>query len=261
MNYILPLLLFAGLGLLAGILLTLISKIFAVKTDEKLEAVQNALPQANCGACGFSGCNDYADAIVNKGEKTNKCNPGGKDTSDKINKILGLDAVDFEPVSAFVHCRGNCSSSPEKYEFDGVSSCEAANRFYGGSKLCEYGCLGLGDCVSVCSNNAIKILDGVAVIDEDLCTGCNMCAEICPKNLIALRRKDQKTDVSCNSKASGKDTRAVCTNGCLGCKMCIKVCPVGAIEVKDNLAQIDYGKCINCKACAEACRFGVITVK
>ncbi len=261
MNYILPLLIFAGLGLLAGILLTVISKIFAVKTDEKLEAVQNALPQVNCGACGFSGCNDYADAIVNHGAEINKCNPGGEETANKISVIMGKEAGDIQPVSAFVHCRGNCDAAPSKYEFGGISSCAAANRFYSGTKQCENGCLGLGDCISVCSKGAITVCNGVAFVDEDLCEGCGLCVKACPKGLISLRRKNQRTDVVCRSNALGKITRKLCKYGCVGCKLCEKACPSGAMKVENNFASIDYDKCINCGRCAEACKLGVIRLK
>ena len=164
MNYVLILLIFAGIGILAGVLLTVASKVFAVKTDEKLEAVQNALPQANCGGCGFSGCNDYANAIVNKDEAINKCNPGGEDTVKKIALIMGKDAEGTEPVTAFIHCNGTCDAAPSKYDFDGLQSCSAVSRLYGGSKHCTNGCLGLGDCASVCSSGAIKICNGVAFI-------------------------------------------------------------------------------------------------
>ena len=261
MNYILPMLIFAGLGLLAGILLTVISKVFAVKTDERLEAVQNALPQINCGACGFSGCNDYADAIVNHGAAINKCNPGGEDAVKKIGSIMGKEAGDIQSVSAFVHCRGNCDAAPSKYEFCGTSSCAAANRFYKGSKMCTSGCLGLGDCLSVCPSGAIKICNGVAFIDEELCEGCGLCVKACPKKLISVRRKNQIVDVVCRSKHSGKDTRKLCKNGCVGCRLCEKACPTGAIKVENNFASIDYDKCTNCGVCADTCKMGVIKVK
>lgn len=258
MNFVLPLLIFAGLGLIAGVLLTAISKAFAVKTDERLEAVQNALPQVNCGACGFSGCNAYADAIVNQGAEINKCNPGGKETANKISEIMGKDAGNIQPVSAFVHCRGTCDAAPSKFEFDGVNSCAAANRFYGGTKQCKNGCLGLGDCLSVCSEGAISICNGVAVINEELCKGCGLCAKACPKNLISIRRKNQRTDVVCKSEAHAKVTKKLCKNGCVGCKLCEKACPSGAMKVENNFASIDYDKCLNCGACADACKLGVI---
>lgn len=260
MNYILPLLLFAVLGLLAGILLTAASKVFAVKTDEKLEAVQKALPQANCGACGFSGCNDYADAIVNRGEAIDKCNPGGAEAAKKIGQIIGKDAGNIQPVTAFVHCSGTCDAALAKYEFDGISSCAAADRFYNGSKACANGCLGLGDCLSVCKNGAIQILNGIAYIDENLCGGCGLCAKVCPKNLITIRKKSQKVEVLCHSEAPGKITRSECKKGCVGCKLCEKACPVGAVKVENNFARIDYKKCINCGVCANACKLGVIKI-
>ncbi len=260
-NYILPMLIFAGLGLLAGVLLTVISRVFSIKADNRLEAVQNALPQINCGACGFSGCNDYADAIVNKGADINKCNPGGEDTAKKIGIIMGKETGDIQSVTAFVHCRGNCDAAPRKYEFDGINSCAAANRFYSGSKLCTSGCLGLGDCLSVCSKGAIKICNGVAIIDEDLCEGCGLCAKACPKNLISIRPKSQRVDVVCRSRDLGKITRKLCKNGCIGCRMCEKACPSGAMKVENNYASIDYDKCTSCGACASACKMGVIKLK
>ncbi len=261
MIYILPLLIFAALGLLAGILLTVISKVFAVKTDERLEAVQNALPQVNCGACGYSGCNDYADAIVNSGAAINKCNPGGEETANKLSEIMGKEAGNIEPVTAFVHCRGDCDAAPYKFEFNGTNSCVAANRFYNGSKQCVNGCLGFGDCLSVCTKGAIRICNGVAFIDEELCEGCGLCAKACPKGLISIRRKSQRTDVVCRSEAPAKITKKLCKNGCVGCKLCEKACPTGAMKVENNFAKIDYDKCANCGACAKACKLGVINLK
>ena len=66
-TYILPMLVFGAIGLAAGVLLTVCSKIFEVRTDERVEAVNEALPQVNCGSCGFSGCADYAAAVVHNG--------------------------------------------------------------------------------------------------------------------------------------------------------------------------------------------------
>lgn len=260
MEILIPVLAFAVIGALSGVLLTVASKVFEVKTDERLEKLQEALPQVNCGACGFSGCNDYAEAVLN-GEKCNLCKPGGAEAAAKMSEIMGVAADSVEEVEAFVKCRGNCESASHKYVYDGIQSCKASNRYYNGSKACTNGCLGYGDCIRACTSDAICIVDGIAVVNTERCVGCGLCTKACPNNLIVLRPKKQKVDVACMSTAMGKVTRAVCKNGCIGCKMCEKKCPNGAVKVENNFAKIDYSKCTNCGLCAEACKMGVITVE
>lgn len=258
MEYLVPIGLFAGLGLLAGVLLTTVSKIFAVKTDERIEAAQEALPQVNCGACGFSGCNDYAEAVVTKGAECNLCKPGGADSAAKLAEIMGVEAKEAEPIIAFVRCAGDCNVTNHKYDFDGVQSCAACNRFYNGSKNCTSGCLGYGDCIKVCPQGAISIVDRVAVVDPDKCIGCGLCAKECPNDLIAVRRKSQQVEVMCSSGDIGRLTRQICSIGCIGCGMCERKCPQQAIHVINNHAVIDYEKCINCGICVETCKVHAI---
>lgn len=252
-TYILPILIFAGLGAGAGILLTVVSKVFAIKTDERLEKLQDALPQINCGACGYSGCNDYAAAILNDNAPTNLCKPGGDKASQKISEIMGIEFEDVIEEVAFVCCAGTCNVTSTKYDFDGAPTCVGANRFYNGSKTCTSGCLGFGDCVKACPNEAIDIIDGVAVVNNNRCLGCGLCAKACPNNLIVMKPATQKIDVVCSSTAMGKVTRAVCTVGCIGCKLCEKKCPNGAITVNNNFATIDYSKCTQCGICVDVC--------
>lgn len=254
MGYLIPIGIFAGLGLLAGVLLTVVSKIFAVKTDDRIAAAQEALPQVNCGACGFSGCNDYAEAVVTKGVACNLCKPGGEDSAKKLSEIMGVETETAEPMTAFVRCSGDCNTTVHKYDFDGIQSCAACNRFYSGSKLCTNGCMGYGDCVKVCPQGAISIVDRIAVIDPEKCIGCGLCAKECPNNLIAVRRKSQKVEVMCSSGDMGRITRNICSHGCIGCKMCERKCPTQAITVINNHAVIDYDKCINCGICVETCK-------
>lgn len=257
MQYIIPIGIFALLGVLAGVLLTICSKVFAVKVDERLEQLQEALPQINCGSCGYSGCNAYAEAVLN-GAEINMCKPGGTASVQKIGEIMGLTAGELEQEVAFVKCAGNCNVTKHKYIYDGTQSCKASNRYYNGSKICTSGCLGYGDCVRVCPNDAISIVDRIAVVDPAVCVGCGLCAKECPNELIVIRRKSQKVDVCCKSTAIGKITRSVCENGCIGCRMCEKKCPSGAITVAGNFASIDYSKCTSCGICAQACKMGVI---
>ncbi len=260
MQYLIPVLLFAALGVLAGVLLTVCSKVFAVKVDERLEQLQEALPQINCGSCGYSGCNAYAEAILNGGAPLNMCKPGGTQSAAKLGEIMGVETDHPEQEVAFVRCSGNCNVTKHKYVYDGSQSCRASNRYYNGSKICTSGCLGYGDCVEACPNGAISIVDRIAKVDVNKCIGCGLCAKACPNELIVIRRKSQKVDVGCKSTAIGKITHSVCENGCIGCKMCEKKCPNGAITVANNFANIDYSKCDNCGECAKACRLGVIKV-
>ena len=253
MTYLIPALILGVCGILAGVLLTVASKVFYVEVDERVEKISESLPQANCGACGFAGCADYADAIVNKGAATNLCRPGGADAAVKIAEILGTSAGEIVPMTAVVHCNGNCDATQTQFIFDGVQSCKAVKRFYSGNGLCKYGCIGLGDCSAVCEYNAIKIEKGVAKVNSALCKACGQCAAVCPNHLISIRPLANKIDVLCSSADNGKVTKTNCKNGCIGCKMCEKKCPNGAVTVKDFHAVIDYDKCTSCGECAAVC--------
>ena len=250
---IFPMLVFGAIGLAAGVLLTVCSKIFEVKVDERIEAVNEALPQVNCGACGFSGCSDYAAAIVNNGVPTNMCKPGGAECTKKISEIMGVDAEAAMPQVAVVLCSGDCHATESKFVFQGVQSCKAANRFYNGSEVCTHGCLGFGDCAKVCPQDAIIIKDGLARVDKSKCIGCGICTKACPDHIIVLRDIDKKIDVCCSSTDIGKITRSVCKNGCIGCKKCEKICEHNAVHVENNHAVIDYSACTACGKCADAC--------
>ncbi len=253
MTYVVPVIILGVCGLLAGVLLTIASKLFYVAVDERIERIGEALPQANCGACGYAGCADYADAIVNSNAPTNLCRPGGADSAKKIAEILGTAAAEVIPMTAVVHCNGDCNATEQQFDFDGVQSCKAVKRFYGGNGACKYGCIGLGDCVSVCEYNAITISDNLAKINPAMCQACGQCVNACPNNLISIKPKAKKIDVLCSSGDNGKATKAVCSNGCIGCKICEKKCPVGAIKVEQFHAVIDYDKCTSCGQCKSAC--------
>ena len=258
MTYLIPALILGGCGILAGVLLTVAAKVFHVEVDERVEKISAALPQANCGACGFAGCADYAAAIVEKGAATNLCRPGGADAAGKIAEILGTAASEVVPMVAVVHCNGNCEATGKAFVFTGVKSCKAAKRFYSGDGICKYGCLGFGDCVSVCDRDALSIVNGVAKVEPSLCGACGQCAAACPNNLISIKPLAKHIDVLCSSADNGKVTKLNCKNGCIGCKICEKKCPNGAITVENFHASIDYEKCTNCGACMAACPVKVI---
>lgn len=252
-EYILPILIFLGFGALSGILLLIASKVLAVKTDETEAKITEALPGANCGGCGYSGCAGYAAAVAHDGAPTNLCKPGGAEVMKKINAIMGTEGGEFVREVAFVRCNGCENATKDRFTFTGTKSCAAVEKFYNGKGECRFGCDGYGDCAAVCSNGAITIADGVAVVDPAKCGGCGKCVTACPNHLIFLRKETSTVALRCSSKDSGKVTRTVCTNGCIGCKMCEKKCPQGAVVVADNHAVIDYDKCTSCGTCVSVC--------
>lgn len=259
MNYVIPIAVFAILGSISGILLTVVSKIFAVKQDDRIEKINETLPQANCGACGFAGCADYANAIVKDNAPTNLCRLGGADVVKAVSGIMGTEAETLERVAAVLHCNGNCNVTSKKFDFSGVDSCAAASRFYGGNGLCTYGCIGLGDCVKVCEGNCISIKDGIADIDTSECVSCGKCVKVCPHGLFSLKPVSKHIDVRCSSDDSGKVTREICKNGCIACRMCERKCPHDAVHVVGLHAVIDYDKCTSCGECYKVCPTGTIT--
>jgi electron transport complex protein RnfB len=178
-----------GLGILFGLVLGLADKKFAVEVDERVKAVREAVAGANCGACGYAGCDAYAEAVVRGEAAATACTPGGAKTVKAISAIMGVDAEAGEAKVARVRCQGTCENVSPRYDYSGVSSCRAASGIAGGPNACEFGCVGLGDCVAHCAFDAIEIVDGVAVIDDDACTGCGMCISACPRSIIQMLRR------------------------------------------------------------------------
>lgn len=259
-EYVVPILFFLAIGAVAGILLTVASKFLAVETDETVEKITEALPGANCGGCGYSGCAGYAEAVAQGKAPTNMCKPGGPEVTEKISAIMGVEAVAAEREVAFVRCNGNCNATTDKYNYIGTPTCLASEKFYNGKSACRSGCLGFGDCMRVCDNDAISIVNGVAVVNPAKCGACGKCAKACPNHLIVIRKESQKVIVQCSSVDTGKVTKAACKNGCIGCRLCEKKCSYDAIHVNNNHAEIDGDKCTKCGACAEACPVKCITI-
>jgi len=243
-----------SLGIIFSIILVIAYTKFRVEFSEKLKKIIETLPGANCGACGFGGCEAYAKALVEGKASPDLCAPGGRDVATKLATILGKEVKLKEPQIAFVRCQGAQGIATDRFEYIGIETCKSANIIGGGYKGCEYGCLGFGDCVSVCKFNAIHMGEnGLPVIDEGNCTGCGACVSACPRGIITLIPESQKTIVACISKDKGPLVRKVCKKGCIACGICEKVCPTGAIKVIDNVAIIDPEKCTNCGICVYKC--------
>ncbi len=251
-DVLIPVGIFAGLGILLGLLLAIASRVFAVKTDERIERINEVLPGANCGGCGYSGCAALAAAIVKGEAPANACRAGGEKAAKEIGEIMGVEVTALEPQRALVRCSGG-GNVKQKYLYEGAPDCIAAERMSGGDKECPAGCIGLGTCISVCRYGAISLQNGQAVVDRLKCTGCGACSQICPKHLIELVPADAVYSVMCHSPEPGALTRKQCNAGCIGCRICEKNCPSGAITVNGCIASIDYSKCTSCGLCAEKC--------
>lgn len=248
-------------GLIFGCILALAAIVFAVKKDERIDEITEVLPGANCGACGFAGCSAYASAVVENGVPVNMCSVGKAPVAEKIGAIMGCDVGETVEMTACVLCGGDCEKAAEKYIYSGIDDCRAAEKLAGGAKECAYGCLGLGSCVKVCDFGAIKIENGIAVVDKEKCVGCGKCRDACPKHIIKLMPKTEKAAVLCSNKDKGAAVNKYCTVGCIGCKICEKNCEAEAVTVHDNLAEIDHEKCTACGICVEKCPKKVIKLK
>lgn len=249
-----------AVGLIAAIMLSVASKVFFVPVNEKVAEVRAALPGANCGGCGYAGCDDYAKAIAEVPDTpVNKCPVGGPAVAAKLAEIMGVANEAAEKKVAVVMCAGNDHVSKKLLSYTGgPGTCSAAKNLFGGTKECQYGCLGLGDCVSACQYDSIRVIDGVARVDRNACVACGACAKACPQALIRISPAKNMVICQCHSTDKGAATRKICSVGCIGCKMCEKACKFDAVHVTDNLAFIDPAKCVNCGMCAKACPTGAI---
>ena len=260
MNLILISLITLGLvGAISSIILFFTAQKFHVFEDTRINDVEEALPSANCGGCGFPGCRAFAEACV-KAETMDglNCPVGGAPTMENVANILGRTVVAAAPTVAVVRCGGTCDHRPRMNEYDGVQHCFIAHNLYSGETGCSFGCLGLGDCEVSCEFDAIKVnpLTKLPEVDEDKCTSCGACVKACPKLLIELRKKGPKSRriyVSCRNEDRGPIAKKSCDVSCIACTKCEKVCPHEAITISNNLAFIHDDKCKLCRKCVEVC--------
>ena len=258
--------LYAGLvlgavGLIFGLVLTFAAKAFHVEVNERVEQVRECLAGANCGACGYPGCDGFAKAVVEGKAAVTGCAPAGNDGAKKIAAIMGVDAAEAERKVACVLCQGVKGEAKEKYVYDGYQSCLAAAGIAGGPKDCRFACVGLGDCQDKCAFDAIKMQDGIALIDPDKCTACGACVKACPRSVIKLMPLSQSVIVRCRNQDTARLARAVCMDACIGCGRCKKECKYDAIVVENGYARIISEKCTRCGECAAVCPCKCITIE
>jgi len=230
-----------GLGFLFSIGLAIANKIFYVEEDPRISQIIELLPGANCGACGFPGCTSFAENLVNGNIAIDGCPVCSSDVIEEVAAIMGVEAEKGERMIARVMCQGGIAETAKKAEYVGIRSCIAADIIYGVEKLCDYGCIGYGDCIEACPFDAMYMnKNGLPVVLEHKCTGCGQCVKACPRNVIELHPLSHKIFVLCKNKDNPKYARKVCTRSCIACGICVRAVDEGQIGIVDNLAQINY---------------------
>ncbi len=247
------------LGSVAAVVLYFVARRFRVYEDPRIDEVEGSLPGANCGGCGYAGCRNFAETLVKSASFDGLfCPVGGNETMSAVARILGREAAAQDPQVAVLRCNGTCEYRPRTNRYDGAASCAIASALYGGDTGCQYGCLGLGDCVVACTFDALHMdpQTGLPVVDDDKCTSCGACVKACPKNLFELRKRwkgNKKIYVACMNEDKGGIAKKNCAVACIGCTKCFKVCPYEAITMNNNLAFIDSVKCRLCRKCVTEC--------
>ncbi|HAL18007.1 MAG TPA: electron transporter RnfB [Spirochaetaceae bacterium] len=243
MGIVMAFVIMLALSAALALFLAFADKKLKVEKNEKLEALEKIMPGANCGGCGFAGCAAYAEA-VSKGEaEPGLCSPGGDALAAAMSEIMGKVAQKVRRMTAFVFCKGDDSVAVRNSEYSGLSDCRAASLVFNGSKGCRSGCLQLGSCMKVCSQNAISYDEkGDVVVDRSKCIGCGKCVSVCPNNVIKLIPYDAKWVVACNNKQKGAEVNKVCKAGCIGCSICVSKYPDSGCRMDEFLSIVDYDR-------------------
>ena len=253
-----------SLGFVFAVVLLIAHEKLKVEVDERIVQIHAALPNIDCGACGFAGCGGYAKGVLENPELIGRCAPGGATVADKIAAILNLQTSDGGPAQRpIVHCRAHTENKTFYAQYQGIPSCTSANALPN-AQACKFGCLGYGDCVAACKFDALHVINGLSTVDYSKCTGCTACSKACPRNLIEMVpfSHENMMTVACSSKENGKTTRGMCQVGCIGCGICTK--QSDAFSVTNNVARMDYAKYAPCgenEAALNKCPTGVIVYR
>ncbi len=248
----------AAIGGGAAIILYFVAQKFKVIEDPKIDLVDEALPGANCGGCGYAGCRAFAENLV-KAESMEGffCPVGGNETMKILAPILGVEADEKKPQIAVLRCNGSIKNSIPKFEYDGDQTCSFTTNLTAGVGGCQFGCLGGGECVDACDFDAMYMdpETNLPVVKSN-CVACNACVKACPRDILELRNrgpKEKRIFVACVNQEKGPLAKLNCSVACIGCKACVKVCNFDAITVNNFLAYIDYEACTLCRKCVEVC--------
>jgi Na+-translocating ferredoxin:NAD+ oxidoreductase RNF subunit RnfB len=256
MNIILITAIFAAvLAFVLGVALGFFKQVFAVEQDPLIGRIREVLPGANCGACGYPGCDGYAAAVAAGNAGVGSCSVGGKDVADKLSAIVGVSANVISTITVLA-CQGSTLHAVKKGIYTGLQTCRGAKLSAGGTKLCAWGCLGFGDCVKKCKFGALTLGDnGLPKVDYVKCSGCRLCIAECPQQILKGIPRDQKgAMVLCSNRNSIKpQVIKSCKIACIKCGLCVKNCPQQCIDLSSNIPVVDYTKCTSCGLCTEKC--------
>lgn len=247
-----------SMGAVGGILaagLAVASVVFKTESDPRVEQLLEVLPGANCGACGFPGCQGLAAALAKGTAPVTACVVGGAPVAGRVAEVLGVEVGEVpEKRVARLFCQGGRAEATERAAYQGVADCRAAHLVQGGPKACSFGCLGFGNCAAACPFDALHMnSNGLPEVDEEKCTACGKCVAACPRGLFQILPQKARTYVACASLNRGPEVRPVCKVGCIACGICVKACPEKCIVLENNLARIDYSRCTNCGVCVAKC--------
>jgi electron transport complex protein RnfB len=245
-----------------GVLLGFFKKVFAVPTDAKAEMIRNVLPGANCGGCGYPGCDGFAAACAKGEAPADGCAAGGVKTAQAVAKVLGVK-VDAVNQVAVLACRGSCDNCIPRGIYSGVKSCAAAHQAVNGTKMCQWGCVGFGDCVNACQFGALSMgRDGLPHVDTKKCTGCGVCVKTCPMHILFKVPVNRKGAVAlCFNRNENKAMiLKTCKGGCIKCGKCERNCDKAAIKVTDGIPLVDYALCDSCGKCVTECPMHVLVL-
>ncbi|GAB6051937.1 RnfABCDGE type electron transport complex subunit B [Magnetospira thiophila] len=231
----------AVLGVLLASVLAFANKLLWVYEDPRIHEVESLLPASNCGACGLAGCHPFAEALIEGKITPSACTVSSREATEEIAAYLGVDAGEAEKRLAYLACAGGKHVARLRAYYVGMGSCRAAAQVAGGPKACGWGCLGLGDCVVACDFGAISLnRNGLPGVKADLCCACNDCVEVCPKHLFSLHPVSHRLWVACANLLHGDSAEADCEVACTACERCAKDAPEGLIEIRNNLAVVNY---------------------
>jgi Na+-translocating ferredoxin:NAD+ oxidoreductase RNF subunit RnfB len=247
-----------GLTFLLASLLIIANRKLYVEEDLRIDVVEEMLPHANCGACGYPGCRPFAEALVAGETAPGKCSVSNVEGREAIAEYLGIAVGEQIRIVARLACAGGTNVARSRAHYSGEPSCLAAAQVAGGGKDCLWGCLGYGDCARACDFDAIDMNShALPVVDSAKCTGCGDCVDICPKDLFSLHPEDHRLWVACKNQEQGDAVLAECEVACTGCERCAVDAP-GLINMRDNLPVIDYTRPHATRVPIERCPTGAI---